>query len=436
MTGKGIVASASLLALLLAPASLEAQGGPVTLEFSFSSPGARSMGLGGAFAAVADDATAAFANPAGLVQLIRPEVSIESRSWSYTTPFTAGGRLSGEPTGLGLDTTSGLRFEDSSVDLTGLSFLSFVYPHHNWSFALYRHRSANFEIGARADGLFSSLPGGGTARSAANRSVFDFEMMSTGLAAAYRLTDALSVGLGMSWLEGSLDSFDDYFAHIEAAMPDGPFGPNTLAPEALFLTSRLEVDDSALRPSLGILWQVTSRWDVGAFFRDGPRFEMRVINRTGPAFTLLPPGTTESFSTPIAFPDVYGVGIAYRSRSERATWSLEWDRVEYSVILESLNRDTSSLALDDADEWHAGFEYVLLRSTMSVALRAGVWLDPDHRIRGTGLVPESDANRRAGHDQVHLAFGLGLGFRLLQFDLGADFSERVDTLSVSVIYSF
>lgn len=51
----------------------------VNLQLNFSDPGARSLGFGGAFIGLADDATAAFANPAGLVQLGRPEVSIEVR---------------------------------------------------------------------------------------------------------------------------------------------------------------------------------------------------------------------------------------------------------------------------------------------------------------------------------------------------------------------
>ena len=71
---------------------------PPTFEFSFSNPGARSMGFGGAFAALADDATAAFANPAGLVQLVAPEVSIEGRYWSYSTPYVSGGLIWGTPT--------------------------------------------------------------------------------------------------------------------------------------------------------------------------------------------------------------------------------------------------------------------------------------------------------------------------------------------------
>ncbi|MDH3546177.1 MAG: hypothetical protein OEN22_03720, partial [Gammaproteobacteria bacterium] len=81
---------------------------PPTLQFSFSNPGARSMGFGGAFVALADDATAAFANPAGLVQITRAEISLEGRSWSYATPFTLRGRVEGEPTGIGVDVVAGL----------------------------------------------------------------------------------------------------------------------------------------------------------------------------------------------------------------------------------------------------------------------------------------------------------------------------------------
>ena len=82
----------SVLVVFLASTTVLAQG-PNSLEFSFSNPGARAIALGGAFVGLADDATAAFANPAGLVQLAAPEVSVEGRGWSYETPFTVGGNL-------------------------------------------------------------------------------------------------------------------------------------------------------------------------------------------------------------------------------------------------------------------------------------------------------------------------------------------------------
>lgn len=61
-----------------------------TPHFSLANPGARSLGLGGAFTALADDATAALANPAGLDQLAEPEVSVEGRQRSATARRSRG----------------------------------------------------------------------------------------------------------------------------------------------------------------------------------------------------------------------------------------------------------------------------------------------------------------------------------------------------------
>ncbi|MCP4251711.1 MAG: hypothetical protein GY778_32145, partial [bacterium] len=135
---------ATLLAVLGAARAQEEA--PPGIEFSFSNPGARSMGFGGAFVALADDATAAFANPAGLVQLVKSEVSVEGRYWGYSTPYVEGGRGFGPATGRGLDVSPGLRIGTSSQDLSGLSFLSLVSPRDNWSVAFYRHQLANYEF--------------------------------------------------------------------------------------------------------------------------------------------------------------------------------------------------------------------------------------------------------------------------------------------------
>ena len=66
----------ALILWIVAVSAAPAGGQTAAFQFSFPNPGARSMGLGGAFVALADDATAALANPAGLVQLAAPEVSI------------------------------------------------------------------------------------------------------------------------------------------------------------------------------------------------------------------------------------------------------------------------------------------------------------------------------------------------------------------------
>src|SRR5260370_322495 len=61
------------------------------LQFNFGNPGARSLGMGGAFLGLADDASAAEANPAGLTILRRPEVSLEVRNYQEQQLFTTSG---------------------------------------------------------------------------------------------------------------------------------------------------------------------------------------------------------------------------------------------------------------------------------------------------------------------------------------------------------
>ena len=69
--------------LVLAQSNQEINAG---VQFSFAPPGARSMALGGAFLGLADDATAAYANPAGLTTgTWRSATKVPSRmvSWDW-----------------------------------------------------------------------------------------------------------------------------------------------------------------------------------------------------------------------------------------------------------------------------------------------------------------------------------------------------------------
>ncbi len=222
-----------LLAILLALVSQAAlaQGGPSTFQFSFSNPGARSLGFAGAFAALADDATAAFANPAGLVQLTRPEVSLEGRYWSYSTPFTEGGRVSGEPSGILLDTIAGLRTARSEVDLSGVSFLSYVYPRGDWSLAFYRHVLANFESVRATQGFFVDNPV--VPRTDDFRSFLDMEIVSYAVAGAYRVSEDFSLGIGLSLPEASIVLRNETSGPFAVTLPEGPFGRNVFDPRAI-----------------------------------------------------------------------------------------------------------------------------------------------------------------------------------------------------------
>src|SRR6185503_2932057 len=69
-------------------------------QFNFNNPGARALGMGGAFVAVADDATAVIANPAGLVILQRPELSAEVKFTTFNNSFAAFSNTPGDAPGM------------------------------------------------------------------------------------------------------------------------------------------------------------------------------------------------------------------------------------------------------------------------------------------------------------------------------------------------
>ena len=435
------------LALCLAAGAVLAQGVPESvvppiLQFSFSNPGARSMGFGGAFVALADDATAAFANPAGLVQITRPEVSLEGRSWGYSTPFTEHGRVDGEPTGIGVDVVAGLRGGTSSDDVTGVSFLSLVYPRNNWSFALYRHQLADFDSFSQTQGLFA---GAGTTccRFTDQRAQTNLEVVSYGLSGAYRVTDALSLGLSLVFFDGNVNLQWELFLPDEDDILQN-FAPTSYLPERMAVQASQHIDDSDTGLTAGFLWTLSPRWRLGGFYREGPGFQLRGETLSGPSGSLfgLPAAGTllEQSNSPSALPNVYGLGFVFRTPDGRLTLAFEWNRVEYSTILDRLDPedfDTDDLDLNDGDEFHLGGEYVFLRSTPVVAARLGVWLDPDHQPRATAASqPIERALLPPGADEIHWSLGIGLAFENFQIDLGADFSDLIDTVSLSAIYSF
>src|SRR3954449_13319028 len=80
----------SLVALPLAAQNtdIESLSG---LQFNFGNPGARTLGMGGAFLGLADDAAAAEPNPAGLTILRKPEISIEGRNFEAQQLFSTSG---------------------------------------------------------------------------------------------------------------------------------------------------------------------------------------------------------------------------------------------------------------------------------------------------------------------------------------------------------
>src|SRR5688572_14804661 len=196
---RNLLLSIVLAAPVLAQSSAEVNAG---IQFNFASPGARSLARGGAFIADASDATAAYANPAGLVNLPAPELSLELRSSKFVHSFTDRGHAFGPPSDQGTDTISGLQAGTSENRVDNIAFASVVLPFRNFAIAAYRHELANFSVSARTQGAFFDLYIPVEQATASLRhypaiSSMRLRVTGLGLAAGVRITPRLSAGIGV-----------------------------------------------------------------------------------------------------------------------------------------------------------------------------------------------------------------------------------------------
>ena len=413
------------------------------LQLNLSNPGARSLALGGAFVGLADDATAAYTNPAGLTNLTRPEVSVEGRYFRFTNSFLDTGNGTGAPLkDANGNTVTGIAdhlvYTDSKDTRTALSFASFVYPGKGWAVAVYRHELADFKASSTAQGAFFGF-GPDTFRFLPYQAGLDVKIVNYGLALAFKIGQ-VSVGAGVSRFELNGNETATYYD-----VPADFFSRLDFSQGTALLTDRVSGDDHAVAFNAGLLWKPSSSFSIGAVYRQGPKFTTRET-----FVDLSNPTNPEISTSELHVPDIYGAGIAVRP-IDVLTFTVDWNRVRYSqLIAPSVVLGTppttvpSVFASDDVNQFRAGVQYVLPLGTSVLALRAGWWRDPDHKIRAAGAVDPADINSVANHlafpageDVNHYTGGLGLAIgEHVQLDAGVDYSKKVTTASASLVGRF
>ncbi len=412
--------------LVLAATSAVAQ--PFTVprfDFSFSSPGARSMGFAGAFAALADDATAAFGNPAGLVQLTKTEVSAELRLWDRSPTFLTGDRTVDDPPGVGVGVSPGPDFARGSSTL-GLSYAAVVIPKGRWSFAVYGNQIARFTQTAELRGSVfdDSSPVGAAGWLFGTREQVDLEVKTLGAAAGWRVNEKLSVGLGVVYGEARLRTESETYLSDDDSM-DVVLGPISFLPDRLLSTITMDQEGTDWTFNAGLLWRPSPLISVGVYHRQGTSVDGDIATVTGPAVPFV-----FQAQSPAGFdvPDVTGLGLAYRAAGGRLTVATEVDRVGYGGLIRVVDADALGLEarpFKDAWEVHLGAEYALVKRAPIVAFRVGTWVEAD----------EGDGRLR-DRSFVHWVAGLGIVARGFQIDLAIDLAKEVDTASLSFIYTF
>jgi long-subunit fatty acid transport protein len=429
-----------LAALLCVPGVGEAQTGQtaqIPLQFDFLTPGARSLGMASAFVAVADDATAAFTNPAGLTFLTKPEVSVEGRARRLVTPFLSGGRLSGNTTGLGDDTTAGPVYQDSVDSSTRPYYASVVYPWKKLSFAAYRHELVSQNNAFQSTGPFLSqvfAAGSLDSRQFALRGNRSISVDNYGASAAYRVSPNFSVGAGVSAFRFKMDALFSAYGRSGSL-----FAPTDFTNASA--TAKQTGKSTQLSFNAGALITVQPAVRVGLVFRQGTDFDFSQFDDVR--------GLPESYRIGLfRVPTVVGAGVRVQP-SDRWSFAIDYDHVQYSRLKSDYidfqvdETYLSRVSIPDGDEIHIGGEYTLVTMPKTPSIRAGLWFDPKHAVAynsdGSGSAADQllKAAFPGGENLWHYTVGFGLPISpALEFNVGADLSKARRYVSFSLVARF
>ena len=422
------LAAAIAIALAFGNTTVQAltdEEGTSAIQFNFNNPGARSRAMGGAFLALADDATAAYTNPAGLPQLSRREMSVEWRQTNFSTPHLASGQA---------DFPTRAFYERTDSSVAGPSFVSAVSPLGKVSLAFFRHDNANFNTRFAYEPPAEPDPDSMTL--APFRSRVDLSDTVYGVSAGYALNDRWQVGAGLNLHDFEIDSRT--IRRIDS--------------DDFTSTSQIQRgSDRGLGYTVGLRFLATDRLAIGASYRRAPRLTYDAIfggtdlDGTDSVFLRKP--------SDFDVPDAYGIGLNYRF-SDAFAVGFDINRVRYSQLTRRISSvfgevgsddeyfDVDNLRIKNGTEFHLGGEYVLIDRKVPLSLRAGAWIDPEHNLRKPALASEWTGSANAAifsyrtGAQMHWSLGAGLAFERFSIDVAADLSKYSDTVSVSGVFRF
>lgn len=442
------------------------------IQFDFSLPGARSLGLAGAFVAVADDVSAVQANPAGLTRLSKPEVSAEFRGWNFFSLSPDRGHAYGDPTNVGIDTISGIQNKTLKDTRTSPGMLAVAVPAGKWVLAGYRQQFSRFKNRIEEQGPFVTVDAGVDRLNPVTGSI-ELNIVDYGVSVGRQVTPNVSIGGGVAFYDFSLESrtqvalilpHDTILTPAQRPLFTGlgqEFGPPDFADNNVLVYQQQDGDDVAVAVNAGITWHASDRVRIGAAFRQGPVFNYgsKFFLGTGLAKLGVPSAIDMKIDDDpkILFhvPDAYAGGLMYRP-TDNLNLSFEYDRVQYHELLNGdgnglpvetagqagsgnpaleaeAKKRVEGLKLDNSNQVRFGAEYYVTSAKLLV--RLGTWYDPDHRQRFEDMsLPREVINTPAGKDVMHFAGGLGRDFGSFRLDGAVDLSPYLNTFSIAAVF--
>jgi long-chain fatty acid transport protein len=394
---------AILVVLMFAATSAMAAG------FRLPEAGAKAMGMGFSFVAQADDPSAIYFNPAGIVQLEGQNVMIggtyireNGAKFTGTTPLT-------------LNTGTGL-FDIRSETQKDLDF--FV-PNAYWT----RKHSKNLAYGV---GIFAPF---GLGQEYENRQTSIFRNQVTKVeimtlvvnpTVAWRFNDVFAVGVGLDFMYGKAKLEQTGVVRLGAAPLD----------QVNIFELDLDGDGFAYGFNFGFLVTPSENWKFGAAVRS--QFNLKIedadVDVSNINGAVVPPGgvpTHTEADTTLKLPATVALGVAYVRDRLTLEVGLDWTLWQSFKEVFIDIRDNTPFLPDSLREqnWkdvvavRLGGEY---RVTDQFAVRLGWYYDesPVPAETMSPLLPDAD--------RFHYTAGAGYKLRNWTFDLSYMYVDKDD----------
>jgi len=364
---------------------------------NFSGVGVRAMGMGGAFAGVADDVTAMYWNPAGLAQITDREIQVSFLRNSRDTESKLDGTLG-----------------RSELINTRFGTLGFAYPYPVYRGSLVLAagftRIKDFDWSLRLKGADQGLE-------ADHLFQHEGELALAGVAVAVDVSPAISLGATIGMVSGEDQSFNEF---NWTDQQDQYLERRFLARETF--TDEYE---RALYSVLGVMIRAprdSPRYRLGATITTGDASKIRYDFRGPTEYSLVEydDGVVEEFpdddfrgTYELALPFEFGVGASAEAipglTLAGSLHFAEWSQSEYKLKDDDQFRAGTSFETQyrDVMRYHLGVEYRV--PTVALDLRAGFYTDPIPFVGPRDLDPVAAYPPiRISSDRRFITLGAGL----------------------------
>ncbi len=381
----------SALALVLVGVAFEAWAQvDITSSPNIVGSGARALGMGGAFIAIADDATSASWNPGGLTQLERPEVSLvydfrwnNERFSSISHPEMDGGH-------------------DSSY--TGFNYASVVYPipwtlgGRNLVLSLNYQRQYDFE--RRLDFNYHDAVALGRPGVVTRMQQVKYrqkgQLSSLSPAFGFEITQRLSLGVTLNIWNESLLPENKWSTETDIRIAS-LFNGRPLGGLTQYSMREKYTGFRGVNATVGALYRATDQLQFGMVYHTKFTADVdyeQYLHIFGDQTNHI---WRERRPQKITFPCAIGLGVAYRFKNDKLTLAMDVTRREWDQFIV---RDPKNSQLSHRRTWGAtgqptfqhdikptytvrvGAEYVFVNEkkpiqNMLPSLRAGFFYDPE-----------------------------------------------------------